>query len=140
MQVNTISGPNFGVRIVNSVQLKKFNSCATKENSQLMTKIIDALGHHPSQVILYPFVENTSKDFYEVQGGIENGVIRLIDTKAEKSSSPAPIQNIFRRILDPANKNKFNELTGEKYAQEYDSWWNEYVMPLWQDIEHNFRG
>ena len=70
---------------------------------------------------------------------MESSRAAFIDTEPARSDSIAPIKNIFRRILDPENKNQFNKLVGEEYAPVYNSWWEENIAPIWKDIDENFR-
>lgn len=107
---------------------------------ELTNKIFDAFEKHPSKEIIIPDVVYFRNILFNARGTIESSRAAFIDTEPARSDSgTAPIFNIFRRILDPANKKQFNRLVGEEYEPVYKSWWKENISPIWEDINNNFR-
>jgi hypothetical protein len=107
---------------------------------ELTNKIFDAFEKHPSKEVIIPDVAYFRDTLFNARGTIESSRAAFIDTEPARSDSgTAPIFNIFRRILDPENKKQFNKLVGEEYAPVYESWWQENISPIWEDINNNFR-
>ena len=73
------------------------------------------------------------------RGAIESRFANFIDVEPANQNKTHPIKNILRRILDPENKVKFNQLMGSKYDNIYDSWWQENIAPIWDKINSTFR-
>ena len=107
---------------------------------ELTNKIFDAFEKHPSKEVIIPDVAYFRDTLFNARGTIESSRAAFIDTEPARSDSgTAPIFNIFRRILDPENKKQFNKLVGEEHAPVYESWWQENIAPIWEDINNNFR-
>ena len=105
----------------------------------LTRKIFDAFEKHPSQEEIIPDIAYIKGTLFNARGTLQSSRAAFIDTEPARSDSIAPIQNIFRRILDPENKESFNKLVGEEHSSVYDSWWKEHIAPIWKDINKSFR-
>ena len=156
MQVQSINAynnqPSFGAKVVvKTKDMKTFmdylgrytKTKAPWYNSakdlELTNKIFDAFEKHPSKEEIVPDVAYLKNTLTNARGTLESSRAAFIDTEPARSDSIAPIFNIFRRILDPENKKQFNRLVGEEHSPIYESWWKEYIAPIWEDINHNFR-
>ncbi len=145
--------PAFKARLINSLcwceymlYLKRHQYPAAKDvwdsstNLVLAKKIQKAFNNHPSDAEINISVIYQNDGLYNTRGIIESKNAKFYDVEpAPNGSVSAPVENILRRILNPKNKNAFNLLVGEKYAKCYDSWWNENIKPIWNDITQFFR-
>ncbi len=156
MQVQAINNynnqPNFSAKIVVKTDDMKlymeYLNKYTKTKSQwynsskdleLTNKIFDAFEKHPSQEEIVPSVAYIKDVLFNARGTLESSKAAFIDTEPARSDSIAPLKNVFRRILDPENKQTFNRLLGDKYESAYEGWWKENIAPIWTDIKANFR-
>jgi hypothetical protein len=110
----------------------------TPENAKLMQGVIDAFKKYPSNLKVKASIIN-SPGFWGARGVIETKYAKLIDVEPANQNRTHPIKNILRRILDPENKEKFNQLMGGKQDDIYDAWWAENISPIWDDINSTFR-
>lgn len=111
----------------------------SSKDLELTNKIFDAFEKHPSKEEILPDVAYLENTLTNARGTIKSSKAAFIDTEPARSDSIAPIKNIFRRILDPENKQQFNKLVGEEHAPVYESWWKENISPIWEDINKDFR-
>lgn len=109
------------------------------QDLSLTKKIVKALKKHPSKENLE--IEQTHRygELFNARGVISSGKATLIDTEPARSDSIAPVLNIMRRIVDPANKKSFNKLMGEEHANDYQPWWDKNIRPIWSSINERFR-
>ncbi len=143
--------PAFGVKLGPTEDLKKYVSCIYREkylqpanwhsakHIALFEQIKNALSKHPADVQLDVAVTHVPYEHFNARGVISsyNGI--LIDSEpAANNSLTAPIENIFRRILNPKNKEAFNYLVGKNYADVYDNWWNKYISRIWEKLNKEF--
>lgn len=152
MKIQPVDNQNFKARVsVKTDQMKNFmnyleqNTNApkgwynSKNDLAVMNKIFYAFEKHPSKEEIVPDVSYLKNVLVNARGTLSSSKLKLIDTEPARSDSIAPIKNIFRRILDPENKDSFNKLLGEEYADSYDKWWKDNIFPIWQHIKSNFR-
>lgn len=148
----TKSQQKFGAKItVKSNEMKNYvkylqqnknaeNGCYdSKKDLDLTNRIFDAFEKHPSKEEITTDVAYFKGLLFNARGVIKSSKAVFIDTEPARSDSIAPIQNIFRRILDPQNKKTFNRLVGEEHAPVYEAWWENNIAPIWKDIKQNFR-
>lgn len=142
MLINSInSSVGFGARLAQgSNEMKRLSAQMSKnpDTAGIVEKIADAFQKHPSDVFI-----RTSKEYksqlYGVRGVIASRNIVLTDVEPT-ADNISGIMNIFRRILDPENKECFNALVGKKFQDIYSTWWEENISPIWEKINTNFRG
>lgn len=105
----------------------------------LTKKIIKAFTKHPSKENIE--IEETFRynEMFNARGVISSSKATLVDTEPARSDSIAPVLNVLRRIVDPANKKSFNKLVGEEYSKDYQPWWNKNIKPIWGQINERFR-
>lgn len=144
MQINRIANDgtvmSFNARLIKSNKdMKAFvRASAPEENGlSLSEKIIDAFEKHPASIKIKPFV-NKGSGLWALRGAISTKFAVLQDVEPAYTRVGA-IKNVFRRILDPENKNEFNTLVGKEYESSYDSWWQDNISPIWQEIKTTFR-
>ena len=104
----------------------------------LLEGVINAFEKHPSMIKVKTSINN-SAGFWGARGVIETKFAKLVDVEPANQNKTHPIKNILRRILDPENKEKFNQLMGGKHNDKYDAWWSENVAPIWDRINSTFR-
>ena len=111
----------------------------SKTDLMLMNKIKKAFKNHPSKEEISPDIYYIKGVFFNARGTLSSSRTVLRDTEPARSDSIAPILNIFRRILDPQNKEAFIKLTGEEHSSVYDKWWEQNISPIWENINKSFR-
>ena len=138
--VNSAACPAFSARLATAQGAMRnlMHNKADIYSKELITKISEALKKHPSDVVIKPNII-TKLGIYSTRGSITSRFATYNDVEPVENDGKAPIKNILRRILDPENKNCFNKLVGEKYSNIYDTWWNENIAPIWNEINENFR-
>ena len=142
MLVNNVSSSvGFNARLAhgnNEMKRLSLQMAKNPETAGLVEKIIEAFQKHPSDV----FIKTSSKcksQLYGIRGTIASRNVILTDVEPV-SDNISGIMNIFRRILNPENKDCFNALVGKKHQDIYNSWWQENIYPIWDKIDSNFRG
>lgn len=152
MQVNKISNntTSFNAKIVNTKDMKACLEYMEKHKNPpvgwhnttneliLFGFIKEAFEKHPSPVEIYPFITYVGGGFGE-RGVLTSKEVGFTDTEPGRDDSWAPLENVFRRILDPENKDCFNILVGKGYESSYQPWWDKYISPIWDDIQITFR-
>ena len=111
----------------------------SKNDLILMNWIFKAFEKHPSKEEIIPDIYYIKGALYNARGSLTSSKTTLYDTEPARSDSIAPILNIFRRILNPENKDSFNKLVGEEYSADYSDWWNKNIAPVWKNINKSFR-
>ena len=144
MQINRIANDNmpvhFGAHVVKRDKyLRSYLQGTTKTESEvkLMNKVFDAFEKHPAQIYVKPSV-NSNNGLWAARGVISTKYASYQDVEPATTESGA-LKNILRRILDPENKKEFNTLMGNGQEKIYDSWWNENIAPIWEEISSTFR-
>lgn len=140
---NTYFGAKINVNTAemdNVIQYLKNNSCDNSEKYLgLLNKIISAFEKHPSNETLTFDIAHFKKVLFGARGTVKTTQAAFIDTEPAREDSIAPILNIFRRILNPENKESFNKLMGKQHSSAYNNWWKKNIAPIWKDINKNFR-
>lgn len=152
MKIQPIDNVSFNANVVVKTNDMKTFMRYLKENTDapkgwynstqdlnLINKIFKAFEQHPSKEEITPDVYYINGALYNARGTLTSSKTKLTDTEPARSDSIAPILNIFRRILDPENKQSFNKLLGEEYSNIYDIWWSKNISPIWKDIQKNYR-
>ena len=109
------------------------------QDLNLVKKIETAFRKHPSKETLMIDETHRYGELFNARGVISSSKATLIDTEPARSDSEAPVLNILRRIVDPANRKSFNKLMGEEHAPIYQNWWDKNIKPIWGDINERFR-
>ena len=144
MKINSIdsaNNPTFTARLAcGRSHVKNFlNSNSIDLNSkEMVIKIANALEKHPSDAVVKIDIIKKS-GFYGTRGSVTSRFATYKDVEPVQNDGKTPIKNILRRILDPENKDCFNKLVGEKHSNIYNTWWNENIAPIWNEINENFR-
>ena len=138
--INSTVKPAFAARLACSQgTMKTFVKNKADANTREITlKIAEAFAKHPSDAVIKPDIVSKN-GIYGTRGTISSRLAIYKDVEPVENDGTTPIKTILRRILDPENKNCFNKLVGERYSDIYDSWWNENISPIWDEINKNFR-
>lgn len=148
---NNTYTPKFKANVVNTKTLNETMNYLEKNSNPskgfynhaqdfgLMKKIINAFEKHPSKENIKIEETHRYNELFNARGVISSDKATLVDTEPARSDSVAPVLNIVRRIIDPANKKSFNKLMGEEHANTYDSWWNKNIRPIWGKVNERFR-
>ena len=141
MKIESINGqanPVFLARISYKPTIAKKIKNTEDGTEELVSKISEALKNHPSDVMIKTDII-MKNGLYGVRGQISSRHAMYRDVEPVENNGLSPIKNILRRILDPENKNCFNNIVGKNYSEFYDSWWAENISPVWSDISEKFR-
>ena len=142
MKINSIdsaNNPTFSARLAcGRSHVKNFlNSNSIDLNSkEMVIKIANALEKHPSDAVVKIDIIKKS-GFYGTRGSVTSRFATYKDVEPVQNDGKTPIKNILRRILDPENKDCFNKLVGEKHSNIYNTWWDENIAPIWNEINEN---
>ena len=49
------------------------------------------------------------------------------------------MEYLFRKLLNPENKEVFNGLLGKEYSNIYHKWWNANIKPIWKEINELYK-
>ena len=118
----------------------KDNYKSTKINTELSEIIEYALTKHPSDAEIRPSIIYRKGELFNARGILASkyGILRDVEP-ARSDSGTAPIENIFRKILDKRNKKTLNFLLGEQFSKETDIWWEKWIKPIWPQINKTYR-
>ena len=138
--VNSTAMPVFKARLAcTHNEMKNFLKHKSDEDTiSLVYKITDAFEKHPSNAVLRPSIQS-KPGIYGTRGVISSRFATYTDVEPVENNSINPIKNIIRRMLDPENKNCLMNLLGTTNTEKHDSWWNENIAPIWNEINKSFR-
>lgn len=138
--INSNAKPAFKARLACSQgAMRSFMKTRSDIYSKdLVLKIADAFKKHPSDVIVRPYIVS-KPTLYGTRGIVSSRFTTYKDVEPVQNDGKAPLKNVLRRILDPDNKDCFNKLVGDTKDKYYDSWWNNNIAPIWDEINENFR-
>ena len=111
----------------------------TTKELKLVKRIEKAFDAHPSETTLR--ISEIYQNGYSFgnRGMVESEFDRLVDVEPSREDEFGAIEHLFRKLLNPGNKDLFNKLMGAGYENKYDAWWNMYIRPIWNDIVETFR-
>lgn len=153
IQQNVNYNQNFGARInLNSRGIREYTEyldrckdapkgyfCSNK-NIKLFKSICKAISRHPSPEVIDADVYYRKGELFNARGVLETSKKRIVDVEPSRSDDgTAPMENLFRKLLNPENKDVFNSLLGKEYEGAYDKWWNKNIKPLWQNIRETYK-
>ncbi len=107
----------------------------SNKNIELFNKICEAFEKHPSSEIIETSVFYRYGELFNARGVVKTSKAKITDVEPSRSDDgTGPMENLFRKLLNPANKMVFNKLLGKEHSGVYRSWWNENIQPIWDDI------
>lgn len=113
---------------------------SSNKNIELLKKICKAFEKHPSQETIDTDVYYRYGELFNARGVLKTSCGRITDIEPARSDDgTAPMQNLFRKFLNPDNRNIFNELLGAEYSKDYTKWWNTNIKPIWKEIKETFK-
>lgn len=150
MYVSPINSTTFNAKIVPTEEwrnyLKYVDNYAFKregwfdtvKNQAIIDKFIKAVEKNPSDAEIRLDVFYRKNEFFNARGVISSQYGKFTDTEPARSDSNVKIENIIRRILNPENRAQMCKLFGTKNYAEQAKWWDEYIHPMWKDIQEVF--
>ena len=122
--------------------VEKHGHLDTIEDKAIIDRFINAVENNPSDAKIKLDVFYKKNEDVNARGVISSQYGVFPDVEPARSDSKVKIENILRRILDPENRLQMCKLFGA-HKNAYDvvkqnEWWDEYISPMWQDIERIF--
>ncbi len=147
---NQNQNPTFNAGIINNDYWCKFKTYLqyykgrkgyhdTTKELKLVKRIEKAFEAHPSETTLR--ISEIYQNGYSFgnRGMVESEFDRLVDVEPSREDGFGAIEHLFRKLLNPENKDLFNRLMGAGYEDKYNAWWNKHIRPIWNDIVETFR-
>ena len=142
MNINPIRQNNnntvFKAKVIETMYVDKFLGCMlnksnAKEQLNLWKSVENAISKHPSEKVIFTYIESVSKQNKGVKGVIKTRIDKHTNTDASKSIYNA-VWDIWKEILNPKNEEAFHKIFGKEYAPQYKMWWEENVAPFWDKL------
>lgn len=110
----------------------------TSKNKTIIENFIKAIEANPSDAEISLDAFYRKNECFNARGVISSQYGKFTDTEPARSDSNVVIENIIRRILNPENRAQMCKLFGTNNFAEQSKWWDEYIYPMWNDIQEVF--
>lgn len=113
---------------------------SSNRNIDLFSRICKAFKNHPSEEVIETKVIYRKGELFNARGVLETSRGKITDIEPSRSDDgTGPMEYLFRKLLNPENKEVFNGLLGKEYSNIYHKWWNTNIKPIWKEINELYK-
>ena len=132
----------FGAHIANTTTVAEVKSYFARHGEvakeKLLSKIEQAIEKHPSDTFIFSETRLRYGQKHTISGMFYNSKNVHYNDNAVSDNNITAFTKALRNFLRPKNKDKFNAVVGEQYAEQYTGWWSRNMLPLWKDVKALF--
>ena len=145
MKIDSIQNNStaFGAIVVKTIPMRQAietmrSKASYKPQLALWEKVETAMNNHPSNMHIFPEKYGMNWNKANMQGVLNTVKDQYVNRDQIYSDTCHAILGVWKSILNPANKDKFNIIVGKGYSSIYQKWWTENIAPIWKDIQELF--